>query len=109
MSGATLFDFIEPALPVRSTDPATSRVAAKSVNMRERKREVLDAMSRLAGSVTASQIQADLAAHRIVREGGSIRSRLNQLREDGLVRKVGVRVVPKPVGTGRPETTWSLR
>lgn len=92
----------------RSTDPATSRAAAKSVNLKERKREVLSAMPR-GRSVTASQIQARLAGRGIVRESGSIRSRLNQLREDGLVRKVGVRVVPKPTGTGRPETTWSVR
>jgi predicted ArsR family transcriptional regulator len=108
MTAPTLFDVLAEPLPVRSNDPATSRVAARSVNMRERKREVIDSMTRLAGTVTASQIQADLARHGIVRESGSIRSRLSQLREDGLVATVGVRVVPKPAGTGRPEQTWRL-
>lgn len=105
----TLFDYADTAARSRATDPATSRVAGRSVHLKERKREVLSAMSSLGGTVTASQIQAWLARHGIVREAGSIRSRLAQLRDDELVRTVGVRVVPKPMGTGRPEQTWERR
>lgn len=105
----TLFDWSEPPLPVRSTDPATSRVAAKSVDMAARKQEVVDAMRLIAVSCTADEISDRLRQYGIRMDAGSVRSRLNQLRKDDQrVRKVGVKVVPKPVGTGRPSTTWML-
>lgn len=109
MSAATLFDFLEPALPVRSTDPATSRVAARSVDMGARKAEVLNAMRLIGVSCTASQITEVLREYGSLMDIGSVRSRLNQLRGDGLVAPVGVRQVPRPVGTGRPEQTWRLK
>lgn len=109
MSEATLFDWDEPRLPVRSDDPPTSRVAAKSIDLAHRKQEVLDAMRLLGVSCTADEICGVLRSYRIPTEPGSVRSRLNQLRvDDGKVRKVGVKTVPKPLGTGRPSTTWSL-
>lgn len=102
---ASLFETpIEPPLPVRRDDPMTSRVAAKALNMKERKREVLAAMTRLGGTVTSAQIQADLARHGILRERGTIASRLSQLEHDGLVARVGVR----EGDAGRPLTTWRL-
>lgn len=106
---ATLFDFLEPALPVRSADPATSRVAAKSVDMGARKAEVLNAMRLIGVSCTASQITEVLREYGSRMDIGSVRSRLNQLKDDGRVEKVGVRVVQKPVGSGRPEQTWRLK
>lgn len=108
MIEVSLFDAPQTAGLSRSTDPRTSVMAGRSVKLKERKREVLDSITRLGGGVTASQIQQDLASHGLTRESGSIRSRLNQLRTDGLIRKAGVRNVPKPVGTGCDETTWEL-
>jgi hypothetical protein len=104
----TLFDAPPTRGASRKSDPATSRDAAKTVRLKDRKREVIESMTRLGGTVTASQIQHDLAAHGLIRESGSIRSRLSQLRENGLVQPVGVRRVPKPLGTGCDETTWRL-
>jgi Golgi nucleoside diphosphatase len=106
---ATLFDWDEKRLPVRRTDPATSLVAAKSVDLAHRKAEVIDAMRLIGVACTADEITAKLAEYGIRMDAGSVRSRLNQLRvDDGKVRKVGVKTVPKPVGTGRPSTTWGL-
>ena len=113
--GDTLFDWVGawefPAdAPARVSDPVTSHVAARSVHVSARKREVLDAM-RLLGSVavTASQIHEKLREYELSRmDIGSVRSRLSQLREDGLVRVSGVRVVAPPRGSGRPERTWVL-
>lgn len=91
----------------RATDPATSRAAARSVDLAARKQEVLDAMRLIGVSCTAHQILEVLRQYGSKMDIGSVRSRLNQLRvDDGAVRKIGVRVVPKPQGTGRPETTW---
>lgn len=107
---ASLFDApIEPPLPVRSQDPETSRVAAKSVDLAARKQEVLDAMRLIGVSCTADEISDRLREYGIRMDPGCVRSRLNQLkRDDGLVRKVGVKTVPKPIGSGRPSTTWAL-
>lgn len=106
----TLFETpIEPPLPVRRNDPATSRVAAKSVDLAARKAEVVNAMRVLVVACTADEIAEVLHGYGIRMPAGSVRSRLNQLRsDDGLVRKVGVKTVPKPIGTGRPSTTWAL-
>jgi len=100
---------LEPPLPVRTTDPPTSRVAALSVDVGARKQEVVDAMRLIGVSCTAHEIHEVLQQYRCRMDIGSVRSRLNQLRrDDGRVAKVGVKVVPKPVGSGRPETTWVL-
>lgn len=105
----TLFEWDEAALPVRSSDPETSKVAAKSIALAARKAEVLDAMRLIGHSCTAHEILEVIHRYGSRIDIGSVRSRLNQLRkDDGKVRKVGVRVVPKPLGSGRPETTWWL-
>lgn len=103
----TLFDWQEAPLPVRADDPATSRAAAKSLALAARKAEVVDAMRLIGHSCTAHEILEVIHRYGSKIDIGSVRSRLNQLRkDDGRVKKVGVRVTPKPVGTGRPETTW---
>lgn len=88
----------------RATDPATSHAAGRSVNMKDRKREVLSAMERLSGPCTATEIQADMARTGILRESGTIRSRLSQLESDGLTVKVGERLG----AAGRWVTLWRL-
>lgn len=103
------FDWDEPYLPARTSDPETSRKAAKSVKLKERKQEVLDSLKRLGSSSTARQIQQEMARQGIHRERGAVASRLSQLEHDHLVAKVGVRNVPTSAGgTGRDEATWSL-
>ena len=105
----TLFD--APAMhgASRKTDPQTSKDAARTVHMKERKREVIEALTRLRWPATARQVQQDMAAHGIHRERGAVASRLSQLEHDHLVAKVGVRNVPTSAGgTGRDEATWSL-
>lgn len=106
-----LFEWTEGALPVRHVDPATSLAAARSVNMKERKREVLDAMARLDRPATASEIQQEMRRFGVIREAGTVRSRLAQLREDGATRITGgVKVRSREDGgTGRAEQVWMLR
>lgn len=105
----TLFDHVEPALPARTDDPVTSRAAARSVDMGARKREVIDAMRWLGVACTAHEIHTVVKRYGSQMDVGSVRSRLNQLKDDGKVRKTGgVKQVPKPEGTGRPEQTWAL-
>lgn len=105
---ATLFDWDEAPLPVRTSDPATSRAAARSVDMGARKAEVVNALRLLAVSSTAHEIHEVCRRYGSRMDIGSVRSRLSQLESAGLVRKVGVKVVPKPAGSGRHETTWTL-
>lgn len=102
----SLFD-LPPGPLVRASDPETSRVAAKTVNVSERRQEVIDAMRLISVAATASEI------HQVIRDAGSrvdigsVRSRLNEL--NGLrVRKAGVKTVRPPRGSGRPETLWAL-
>lgn len=102
---ATLFDWDEAPMPVRRDDPATSRAAARSVDMGARKMEVVNAMRFLGVSATAHEIHSVCVSKM---EVGAVRSRLAQLRRDGKVRVVGVKRVPKPLGTGRDEQTWVL-
>lgn len=102
MTAPTLFDVPLDPLPARSSDPATAKASARMLPIKERKREVLAAMERLSGTVTAGQIQADLARNGIFRERGTIASRLSQLERDGLVRKVGV----ADGDQGRQVITW---
>ena len=102
----TLFDLPADPLPVRASDPATSRAAARSVDMGARKQEVLNAMRLLAVSCTASEIHSVLREYGSLMDIGSVRSRLSQLRRAGLVRVLGVKQVAPPRGTGRAEQTW---
>lgn len=108
-TGPSLFDYQATAGRSRRTDPATSRSAARSINLKERKREVLAAMRRLEAPSTARQIQQDMHRHDVSRERGAVASRLSQLEHDGMVRKVGVCQIPtEQGGTGRAECTWAL-
>lgn len=101
----TLFDYDEEALPVRTSDPATARIAARMLPVKQRKREVIRAMQRLGSRSTVAQIQSDMAVRDgILRERSTIASRLSQLRTDGLVRTAGTDVGDQ----GRPVTCWSL-
>lgn len=107
----SLFDLERHPLPARSGDPVTARAAAKSVHEAARKAEVLHAMYRIGAPCTASQIHDDMLRHESKMDIGSTRSRLAQLRGEKPRRARttgGVRVVPKPMGTGRPEQLWDL-
>lgn len=106
----SLFDWDEAHAPVRRSDPETSRAALASVRMKDRKREVLAAMERLGRPCTASEIQQEMRRHQILRESGTIRSRLAQLKTDGVVYKTGG-VMLRSIedgGSGRAEQMWSL-
>lgn len=108
---ASLFETERNPLPVRSSDPVTSRAAAKSVHEAARKAEVLRAMAVIGAHCTASEIHA-----RVLRDGGrmdigSVRSRLVQLRKEKPPRTRvtgGVKVIPPPHGSGRQEQVWDL-
>lgn len=113
MSATALSLFDQPAdpAPVRSSDPETSHAAVATVNIKERKREVLSAMTRLARPATASEIQQEMRRHGVIREAGTIRSRLAQLKRDGTIAKTGgVRTIATDDGgTGRAEMLWVIR
>lgn len=107
----SLFDWNEPPLPVRASDPATSRAAALDLaaRVKARKREVLSALEVLGAPSTASAIKVEMVRQGVIREMGTIRSRLSQLRADGLVRNCGVRMTPvSEGGSGREEMLWIL-
>lgn len=104
MSDLTLFDLPVDPLPVRSSDPATSRRAARDLPIRERQREVLVALRWLAVASDPAQIRDRLVASGMVRERNEVASRLSELERLGLVRRVGVRQGPR----GRAVGTWSL-
>lgn len=103
---------IEAHLPARATDPETSRAAALDLQRRlkERKREVLAGMGTLNRPATAEEIRAEMVrAHSCIREIGTVRSRLSQLEDDGLVHKAGVQQIPREEGgSGRPAILWAL-
>lgn len=105
----SLFDAPPTAGLSRRDDPATSRAAARSVDLAARKAEVIAAMRYIGTSCTADEITDQLRRMGVRMDAGAVRSRLNQLRrDDGRVAKAGVRVTPKPVGSGRWQTTWIL-
>lgn len=90
----SLFEMRPEPLPVRRTDPATSRAAARRLPLRKRKRQVMEAISFLVygapGSFTADEV-LDLVRIQEPRwERGWVASRLSQLAEDGLVERCGV-------------------
>lgn len=107
----SLFDAPADPVPARTCDPETSHAAVATVNIKERKREVLAAMHRLARPATASEIQQEMRRHQVIREAGTIRSRLAQLKRDCLVQRTGgVRTIStEDGGTGRAEQLWVLR
>lgn len=101
--------------PVRSSDPVTSRAAARSINLKARKAEVLDALWHIglcnsSARATASEVHRTARRRGSKQEPGSVRSRLAQLATDGLVyRTGGVSTVPtEHGGTGRPEQVWDF-
>lgn len=105
----TLFDLPPAPLPARASDPETSKVAARQLDVRQRQAEVLRALRHLVVASTAEQIQERLFAFGLRREKAEIRSRLAELKDprrftEPMVRKVGVR----EAATGRPTTTWAL-
>lgn len=103
---------VETHLPVRSSDPATSRLAAKDLasRVKVRKREVLNAMRALDCPAPASVIRQQMRRQGVIRELGTVRSRLAQLRHDGLVVNTGgVAVVAvEDGGSGKQEQVWAL-
>lgn len=105
MHAPTLFDAPEDWLPTRSCDPPTSRASAIDLlpRMKIRKREVLTAMRSLDRPATAREIQAEMYRQGVVREIDTVRSRLSQLRRDGLVRTAGL-----GEGIRTPVTRWEL-
>lgn len=106
----TLWDVPVDPLPARTSDPATSRAAARGVNHKERKREVLAAMRAMSRPAPASEIQRVMRSQGVIREIGAVRSRLAQLRRDGRTRTTGgVRTTAvDDGGTGRAEQLWIL-
>lgn len=104
MTSGTLFDFLEPALPVRSSDPATSRAAARELPLRARQQEVVDALRLLCTSATADEVKHALAGYGMARERNEVASRLSELERLGRVRKIGV----KKNHRGKNVATWRL-
>jgi hypothetical protein len=90
----TLFDVPVDPLPVRSSDPATSRAAARRLPLRKRKAQVMHAISFLMvaapGSFTADEVLDVLRIKDKRWERGWVASRLSQLKRDGLVEACGV-------------------
>lgn len=99
----SLFD-PPPRLSHRRTDPVTSKRAARQLPVRERQAEVLAALRWLAVASDPAAIRDRLAQSGMHRERGEVASRLAELLELGLVRKVGVKQGPR----GRAVTTWAL-
>ena len=102
----------EAPLPVRSTDPETSRAGALDLmgRVKQRKREVIAALEVLGVPSPASAIRREMTRQGNIREIGTVRSRLSQLEHDGIARRTGG-VSCTPVdegGTGRPEQLWAL-
>lgn len=88
------FDAPKAPLPVRSTDPETARAAARRINLRARKRQVMEAIGFLLygaeGSFTADEVLDVLRLRDARWERGWVASRLSQLASDELVSPSGV-------------------
>lgn len=91
-------------LPVRSTDPATSRAAARDLPLRARQSEVVEALRWLGVSATADEVRQVLREHGFDRERNECASRLSELERLGRVRKIGV----KKNHRGKNVATWRL-
>lgn len=101
----TLFDAPAAPLPVRSSDPATSRAAARRLPLRKRKAQVMHAIGwHTTGSFTADEVLDVLRVTDPRWERGWVASRLSQLKRDGLVEPVGVAVGRM----GADVSTWRL-
>lgn len=103
MSQASLFDSLADPF-VRSTDPESSKVAAKTLDANPRETEVLEALKRLVTASDTHAIQAVLGEYGLVRERNTISRRLTSLERKGLVARCGFVMRP-----GHPPTTrWRL-
>jgi hypothetical protein len=91
-------------LPARTSDPETSRAAARELPLRARQQECVDALRWLCVSATADDVKRCLAEHGMVRERNECASRLSELERLGRVRKVGVRKNHR----GKNVATWRL-
>lgn len=100
----TLFDAPLEPLPVRSSDPETSRAAARELPLRARQQECVDALRWIGVSATADDVKRCLAEHGMDRERNECASRLSELEQLGRVRKVGVRKNHK----NKSVATWVL-
>jgi hypothetical protein len=100
MTPLSLFDLPADPLPARSTDPATSRAAARRLPLRKRKAQTMDAIASLTGSFTADEVLDLLDGW----DRAAVCSRLSQLRTDGLVESCGVAEGRR----GAWVTTWRL-
>jgi hypothetical protein len=100
----SLFDAPADPLPVRSTDPETSRAAAQALPLSNRRAEVLIALRHMIVSASACDIAAFLVAEGFDRQANEVASRLNELHKAGLVQRVGV----KDGRRGKRVGTWVL-
>ena len=101
---ASLFDAPVDPLPARSSDPETSRAAARELPLRARQQECIDALRWLGVSATADDVKRCLAEHGFQRERNECSSRLSELERLGRVRKIGVRKNHR----GKSVATWGL-
>jgi hypothetical protein len=90
MTPLSLFDLPADPLPARSTDPATSRAAARRLPLRKRKAQTMDAIASLTGSFTADEVLDLLRVDDPRWERGWVSSRLSQLCRNGYVERCGV-------------------
>ncbi len=103
----SLFDLPAAPLPVRASDPETSKRAARDLPLRPRQHEVVIALRHMVVSADAAAIRgwllAELGLHR---ERNEVASRLAELErmDPPLVRKGGCKEGPR----GRPVALWSL-
>lgn len=87
--------FATPAR-ARATDPETAKAAARSVDVQERERQVLDAIRETGGGTIR-----DIAAH-MDEEQATISSRFSGLADKGLIRQDGTKKNP----SGRKAIVW---
>jgi len=87
----------------RSTDPATSHAAAKSVKVRESQTKVLGLLK--IGAATDEELSNRAMAHGIRISPSGLRTRRCELVDLGLVVDSGVRVT---TGTGRKAIVWAV-
>jgi hypothetical protein len=99
---------VEDRLPfdemARAADPATSHLAAASVDLPAREQEVTLALKWLVCASDTHDIQRVLAEHSMLRDRNNIARRLTTLDRKGIVRAVGTKVGPH----GRQTTLWML-
>lgn len=102
----SIFDAPPAPLPVRSTDPETSKRAARDLPIRARQHEVAVALRHMIVSASACDIAAFLVAEGFDRQTNEVASRLSEMAamDPPLVKRVGV----KDGKRGRQVGTWVL-